>query len=139
MKEVFLLDTGPLVALFNKKDKYHVWAKERFKEIAPPMLTCEPVLTESIYLLNKILNAQKLLFEVLSRDVIKIDFHLKEQFVAVSSLMHKYRNIPMDLADACLVRMSELKPLCRVLTLDSDFEIYRRNGRKKIPLITPES
>jgi len=76
--------------------------------------------------------------ELLQRGILQVEFHMERQIPAIAKLMAKYANVPMSLADACLVRMSELIPDSKVMTLDSDFHIYRRYGRQIIPLIIPD-
>ena len=74
---------------------------------------------------------------LLSEDIVKVDFRLDQEVVALKALMKKFADVPMSLADACLVRMTELEPNAVVVTLDSDFRIYRRNRRRAVPTITP--
>lgn len=100
------------------------------------MLICEPVLTESCFLLGQ---KQAVIFDLMKAGFFRIGFSLDSDVVSVEKLMNKYDDVPMSLADACLVRMSEINDGSKVFTLDSDFKIYRRNGRKTIPLIYPEN
>lgn len=137
MKHPVILDTGPLVAFFNQKDKYHTWAESQTQFLTPPLLTCEAVLTETSHLLQS-MGAGTLVCRLLERQLIKIDFQLGREYEAVSKLMQKYHDVPMSLADACVVRMSELWMHSTVFTLDSDFAIYRKHNRQVIPLLTPE-
>ena len=132
-----LLDTGPLVAYLNRRESVHPWALQQFRELSPPLLTCEAVITESFYLLRKVDGAQARIFEMLERGVLSIGMNLSEEAGAVAGLFRRYDNVPASLADACLIRMSELHEPCAVLTLDSDFHVYRRHGRRTIPLIRP--
>ena len=132
-----LLDTGPLVAYCRADDEYHRWAREQFASIRPPLLTCEAVITEAVYLLSSYGERPELVWEFLRRAVVKVPFTLNTEFEAVSAFMRRYANLPMDLADACLVRMAELNPVCKILTTDGDFRVYRRFGRQIIPLICP--
>lgn len=138
MIEHVAIDTGPLVAFLNRKDHFHAWARARFSEIAPPLLTCEPVLAESCFLLQGSPGGSAAVLELLQRGIIQIAFSLDEQAAVIRKLMAKYERVPMSLADACLVRMSELNAQCTILTMDSDFLIYRRHSRQAIPLISPE-
>ena len=132
-----LLDTGPWVALLCKEDKHHEWAKQQFSTHPGPFLTCEAVVAETCFLLARSgLDASKAL-GLMERGVIQIGMTLAEQLASVKALYQRYDNVPASLADACLVRMSELYEPCQVLTLDSDFHIYRRHGRKVIPVICP--
>ncbi len=137
MTSVVIADTGPLVALFNRRDQYHGWALERFKELRPPLVTCEAVLAEAAHLLRLVPNGQGRLFTLLARSILEIDFWLQDEHERVRRLMAKYEDVPMALADACVVRKSELAPSATVWTLDSDFTIYRRNGRQRIAVLAP--
>jgi len=132
-----LLDTGPLVAFLNRHDDAHEWAVARFKEIEPPFLTCEAVLSETIHLLQGRAVVLEHLEKFLVAGFIRVDFSFAEEVVAVTRLLRTYRNVPMSLADGCLVRMSELHPNSVVFTLDTDFRIYRKHGRQTIPVLLP--
>jgi uncharacterized protein len=136
----WLLDTGPLVAFFDRSDGDHEWAREQWSQAPVPMLTCEAVLAEAAYLLREHagLPTGKILV-LFERQVISVPFSLKANADPVERLLEKYHDQGMQLADACLVRMSELKRDCRVFTLDKqDFQVYRRFERQVIPLIAPE-
>ena len=133
-----LVDTGPLVALLNRRDRYHSWVREILDTLEPPVFTCEPVVSEACFLLSRIAGGQDAVLELLASRVIEIDFHMADELVAVRSLMRKFATVPMALADACLVRMSELDTSSVILTLDSDFRVYRRNRRQVIPTIMPD-
>jgi predicted nucleic acid-binding protein len=133
-----LLDTGPWVALLCRDDTFHGWAREQFGRIARPLLTCEAVVAETCFLLARAGHDPAKALALVSRGVVRVGMSLAEEIGAVQALFERYDNVPASLADACLVRMSELYDRSRVLTLDSDFRIYRRHGRKVIPLIAPE-
>jgi predicted nucleic acid-binding protein len=133
----FLLDTGPLVSFLALGLEHHDWAVEQSKRLSPPLLTCEPVLTEAAFLLKREGREADALFALLERMVIRIALSVEEQQADLRALMHRYRNKPMSLADACLVRLSELHADGVVFTLDFDFRIYRRHGNKVIPLLMP--
>jgi predicted nucleic acid-binding protein len=133
-----LLDTGPLVNFLASGVRHHAWTVEQWKRLRPPLLTCEPVLTEAASLLKRDGRHADALFELLERGVIHIALAVEEEQADVRTLMHRYRNRPMSLADACLVRLSEIHPAAEVFTLDSDFHIYRRHGNKVIPVLMPE-
>lgn len=102
------------------------------------MATCEAVLSEACFLLSRMHGGSEPIMDLLQRKIIVSSFRLEDQIQPIQKLLKKYRSVPMSLADACLVRMSELYPENRVLTLDSDFGLYRRNGRQMIPAITPQ-
>jgi uncharacterized protein len=136
----WLLDTGPLVAFFDRSDKYHRWAVEQWAQAPVPLLTCEAVLAEATYLLREHagLPGDKVL-ALFERKIIEAPFRLEDHAGPVAHLLEKYQDQEMELADACLVRMAELKRDCRVFTLDkAEFQIYRRFERQVIPLIMPQ-
>src|SRR5262249_26862793 len=110
---------------------------EQWKCLRPPLLTCEPVLTEAAFLLKREGRDTDSLFTLLERGVVRVALTIQEQQTDLRALMRRYRNRPMSLADACLVRLSEIHPSSEVLTLDGDFRIYRRHGNKVIPLRMP--
>lgn len=140
MKSKVIVDTGPLVALLNRNDRFHQWAVEAIGNISPPLLTCEPVITEACHLLDKQSPAQGTtkILDLIQRDFIKVDFLLNEQHERVRQLSKKYADTPMDFADACIVRMCEIHSQSVVLTLDRDFEIYRKNNSQVIGCLIPE-
>jgi predicted nucleic acid-binding protein len=137
MSRLILADTGPLVALFNKGDAAHRWAISRFQEFTEPLLTCEAVLTEAFHLLRKISPSQSNLLALWERGLLRIELSAENEKEAILGLLRRFRSIPISFADACLVRMSELRQNCAVWTLDNDFRAYRRSGRQSIPLLTP--
>ena len=132
-----MLDTGLLVALLNGRDKHHQWTRLQWSQAAPPLLTCEPVLSEACFLLRTASGGSEAVMELLRRHVIEVAFRLEDHVEAVARLMRKYADVPMSLADGCLVRMAELSPESAVLTLDHDFRLYRKGGRQVVPVITP--
>jgi|ERR1017187_170820 predicted nucleic acid-binding protein len=135
--ETLLTDAGPLVALLNHRDEYHEWAREQFKHISRPPLTCEGAITETAYLLQADGLPPWGVLELVERKIVSVQFDLESHLDRVLSLMKKYADTPMDFVDACLVTMTEAKRDCRLLTLDSDFRIYRRFERQAIPLVVP--
>jgi len=133
-----LLDTGPLVSFLASGLRHHSWTVEQWKRLRPPLLTCEPVLTEAAFLLAREGRDAGAIFELLDRKVIRIALSVQEELADLRALMHRYRNRPMSLADACLVRLSEIQSSGEVFTLDSDFRIYRRHGNRVIPVRMPD-
>jgi predicted nucleic acid-binding protein len=132
-----IIDTGPLVALLNRRDRHHAWARVLLDTIEPPIFTCEAVLSEACCLLRG-LGGQDAALELLARDIVRIDFDLAAEVAPVRALMKRFADVPMSLADACIVRMSEQEPRSVVVTLDGDFRIYRRNRRQIIPTVMPD-
>lgn len=132
-----IVDTGPLVAFLNSKDRHHAWARAEMAQLQPPLLTCEAVLSEAAFLVRSQLRGPSAVLELVSRNLVAVRLDLQAEVAAVRKLMERYESVPMSLADACLVRMSETVPQAVVFTVDSDFSIYRRHGRQSIPLIAP--
>jgi predicted nucleic acid-binding protein len=137
--EKVLVDTGPLVAVLNANDEYHAWAKEAFATLSPPLLTCEAVLSEAQFLLSARGGDPLTILDWTQRGIIRLAFNAADEIPRLRALQKSYRSLPMDFADACLVRMSELHSRCRLLTVDTHFRIYRRNGRQIIPVLAPWS
>jgi predicted nucleic acid-binding protein len=137
MKRRVIVDTGPIVAFVNGRDKYHHWAILQWADIEPPLLTCEPVLSEVCFLLRHLDGGQKALLELLNRRILHIPFGLVEYINPIGRLLQKYPDVPMSLADACLVRMSELYSDSPLLTSDPDFKIYRKNKRQVTQTLSP--
>lgn len=135
---VRLVDTGPLVAALNRRDRHHGWAKDVLGAIRPPLLTCDAVLSEAAYLLGRVAGGRPALMELVVRGLVQSPFRLQEEAPAVRQLLLRYASTRMDLADACLVRMSELHSDCELLTIDREFrDVYRRRGRQVIPTVMP--
>jgi uncharacterized protein len=136
MKSGVLLDTGPLVAYLNERDASHDWAVEVFSGLDPPVITCEPVLSEACFLVERNRQPGTLVLDYALESEIRVGLQLDSELEAVRALMQRYRNVPMSLADACLVRLAEITslPIC---TLDRDFEVYRAHRRRGLDLIMP--
>ena len=137
MKGPVIVGTGPLVALVNRREQEHAWVREQWGGISPPALTCEAVISEGCFLLQDVHGGITALMRLLERDVVRVAFDLTDELPAVVKLLKRYSSVPMSLADACLVRMSEQFSQSPVLTLDSDFGNYRKNGRGVIPALIP--
>ena len=134
-----LADTGALVALLDRADLHHSWAVGCFKKLSPPLVTCESVLAEALHLLADLTPSVNALARLYQDRILKVDFDFDAHAPALWRSIEKYRNLPMDLADACLVRLSELHADCIVWTTDAHFRIYRRHGRQAIPLLMPQN
>ena len=129
-----ILDAGPIIAALNRADRYHRWACDTIERLGPPFYTCPEVLAEAAALTEQPIA----IVEMVDAGEIISSFALAEHTAAVLKLLKKYQDRGMDLADACIVRMTELIPDCAVITVDrADFSIYRRHGRNVIPLILP--
>ena len=132
-----IVDTGPLVALLNRRERHHAWAAKIMDTIEPPIFTCDPVLSEACFLLQEMDGGPDAVLELVARGIVRSDFHVMAEVESVRALMKKFATVPMSLADACVVRMTELDQKSVVLTLDSDFKVYRRNKRQIVPTLMP--
>ena len=132
-----IADTGPLVALLDRGQRHHGWVTSRVGELRAPLLVCEPVLMEAMHLLAPLPVAQDRLFGLLENGALRVAFHLDEHIAELHRLHRKDRDRPMSLADACVVRMAELFERHVVLTLDSDFSVYRKHGRVPLAVLHP--
>jgi predicted nucleic acid-binding protein len=132
-----IVDTGPLVAFVDRAERHHRWVAERIEQLDPPLLVCEPVLAEVMHLLARFPAAQDAIFGLLENGALSVALRVEDHVPALRKLHRKYRDRPMSLADACIVRMAELHERHAVLTLDSDFSVYRKHGRIPLALIHP--
>ncbi len=132
-----IIDTGPLIAFLNADDYHHPWILDCFKKYPGPFITCDSVLTEAFYVLKRRPHGTKRFFDLIGRDFLKTAFDILKEHKSLEHLTAKYKDVPMSLTDACLVRMAEIVPNSAILTLDSDFCIYRKHRRQIIPLILP--
>lgn len=136
-RETIIVDTGPLVALLSANESLHAWVEAQFKVLSAPFVTCEPVLAETFFLISRLPGGAKRYFDLLGSGLLEIEFDVLSEHAALRKLVQKYSDLPMSLADACLVRLAELHPASKVFTLDSHFRVYRKNGRQNIPVIMP--
>ena len=139
MKNQIILDAGPLVALLNRADRHHRWARDQWAQIVPPLFTCEAVLAEACFLVQSLTGGQAAVLDLVGRGILDVSFRLSEESAAISRLLKKYQDVPMSLADGCIVRLAERHARGVVFTLDNDFSIYRKNGRQLIPILAPAS
>ena len=132
-----IVDTGPLVAYVQEDEQHSDWTRETFDRLEPPFLTCEPVLTEACFLIERGGGNPDDLLDLIERGLIQIRIEIGEEITRLRALMRRYRDLPMSLADACLVRLAERVDSCRVVTFDGHFRIYRRHQRRPIPVLMP--
>ena len=130
-----LVDAGFLIALLSRRDRHHRWAAAQFPHLPRPWKTCEAVLSEAFHLLGA--GGGPVLAALLRRRAVVPAFAMGEELERVLRLMQKYADIPMSLADACLVRMTEILSDSILLTTDADFHIYCRHGCQVVPCLTP--
>jgi uncharacterized protein len=129
-----IADTGLLVAFANRKDTYHDWAVQVASQVSEPLLTCEAVLAETAFHLRN----SSIVLAMIREGLVTVAFQAEEHLERLEVLAKRYADRRPDLADICLIRMSELHPKHSVVTVDkADFRIYRRNQRETIPLICP--
>ena len=105
--------------------------------LSPPMITCEAVISEAVFLLQRSGGNPTVPLNIVKQGGLIVDFKVSTEAASLETLMKRYSDVPMSLADACLVRLSEIHKDSKVFTLDKDFKIYRRYGRSVIPLISP--
>jgi predicted nucleic acid-binding protein len=130
---IAIADTGYLVALVRKDDQHHAWAASLAGQLELPLITCDAVLSETAFHLE----SSSYVLAMLRRKAIRIAFDCNSHLERLHDLAERYADRKPDLADLCLIRMSELHPMHVVLTVDDDFRVYRRNKREAIPLLTP--
>ncbi|MGA2178993.1 MAG: PIN domain-containing protein [Verrucomicrobiota bacterium] len=135
MPKSCIVDSGALVALLDPREEHHRWARETFLRQPGPWLTCEAVVSETFFLLHE--PHAHALKKLLRQGHLRLGLNLTDELVQVLDLMDKYADVPMSLADACLVRMTETLPDPVVLTTDADFKIYRRHSRQVVPFLLP--
>lgn len=133
-----IVDTGPLVALLDADATNHAWVLEQFSRLRPPLLTCEAVLSEAAFLLSRVGADPAVIASLVEKKVLTVKPLFNAEAKAVAELLRRYANVPMSLAEACLVRLVELTPNATVFTLDGDFRIYRHHVRRVIPLLAPD-
>jgi predicted nucleic acid-binding protein len=128
-----IADTGFLVAFANRRDVHFPWAFSLAEHIEEPLLTCEAVLAETAFHLRN----SALVLRFLETGLVRLAFDIEGHRPELAKLAQRYADRQPDLADLCLIRMSELNPKIAVITVDGDFRIYRRNRRDSIPVIMP--
>lgn len=134
MKKI-LIDSGPLIALFDSSDKYHSKVIEFIRHNKLPLITTIASITETLHLLDFNRNAQIDFLEWVSRGGVEIQNIENSDFQQLKDLTEKYRDLPMDFADSCLVLLAEKLGLNTIATIDRDFTIYRIKGKKKFKTI----
>lgn len=135
MPKKIIADSSALVAFISREDQHHAWMAAQAAYLPAPWLTCEAVLTETFYLVGD--KGERQLKALLHRGAIVLSFDLGKELEPTLGLMDKYADVPMSLADACLVRMTEALADPVILTTDADFKIYRRHSRLVVPCLMP--
>ena len=135
MPQSVIIDSSALVALLDPRDQHHRWARAVVSDLPLPWLTCEAVVVETFFLLAQPEAAR--VTRILGDGRLRVVYGVRDEGKPVFDLMDKYADVPMSLADACLVRMSETLPDPMVLTTDPDFKVYRRHSRQVVPCLVP--
>jgi predicted nucleic acid-binding protein len=130
-----LLDTGVIVALLDRDERHHVQCVETVSDLIGPLVTCEAVVAEACYVLRGTPGAPEAIIRNVANGVFQTPIRLADQASGVEKLLRKYRDVPMALADACLVDLADQMDTGQILTLDRDFEIYRWRSRRKFQLL----
>jgi predicted nucleic acid-binding protein len=130
-----LLDTGVIVALLDRSEKFHQGCSEAVRSLEAPLVTCEAVIAESCYLLRNLPGAPEAVIENVVAGIFQVPFQLSREAVGVKQVLRKYRDRRIDLADACLIRLADEFGTADILTLDKDFEIYRWGKNKPFRIL----
>lgn len=137
MSNPVIVDAGPLVAMLDASDEHHAWAVACFKTMPAPLLTCEAAIAEAFHLLRKLRPAQEKILDWITVGILRFPMSIETEADHIRASWQHYENVPMSLADACLVRLAENHPGSPVCTTDSDFTIYRIKRNQPIPIIHP--
>jgi predicted nucleic acid-binding protein len=134
MKPV-LLDTGVIVALLDRSEKFHKACAQTVREVEAPLVTCEAVITESCYLLRNLSGASEAVIENITAGIFQVPFQLSRDTAGVKQVLRKYKDRKIDLADACLIRLADQFGTADILTLDQDFTVYRWGKNKPFRML----
>ena len=132
-----VVDTGPIVAMLDADEANHDWVMSQVQRLRAPLVTCEAVLTEAAFLMSRAGVDSSIVPQLVTRGFVTIAKLFDDDAAQIVRLMARYRNVPMSLTGACLVMLVERTPNATLFTLDFDFSIYRRKGRRLIPLLSP--
>ena len=132
-----LLDTGVIVALLDRSERFHQKSVDSLKNLSAPLITCEAVIAESCYLLRGLKGAAEGILENVVSGVFQIPLQLGQSATEVHQIMRKYRDRQIDFADACLICLASRFDSGKILTLDRDFEIFRWGRNKPFELLIP--
>lgn len=130
-----LLDTGVIVALLDRDERHHSQCVDVVSDIVGSLITCEAAIAEACHLLRRTYGAPDAIIENVANGVFQTPLRLVDRAASIQKLIKKYRDVPMDLADACLVDLADQIDTGQILTLDRDFEIYRWRSRRKFDLL----
>ncbi len=137
MTKPILLDTGVIVALLDRSERRHKECAKIVTKLKNPLITCEPVITEACYILRKLHGAPESILANVENHIFQIPWTLSGNEKQVSELLKKYSKVPMDFTDACLVSMAEHFDTGEILSLDSDFKVYKWKRKKEFKILIP--
>ena len=130
-----LVDAGALIALLDRSDATHAASVSALRDLSDPLLTVMPAVTEAMHLLSGVPRAQDAIFDMIDDDVVVVAEIGTADLRRMKTLMRKYRDLPMDFADAALVRVAERERLTRILTFDGHFKVYALPGRARFVML----
>lgn len=133
-----IVDTGPLISLFDRSDQHHRWATEVFSELHGPLVSCEAVVAEALFLCARNRVGARPLYALLQSGMLRVVSVPAEAPESVVRLLQQYASVPMSLADACVLHLHETLDRSVVLTCDSDFRIYRRSRGRAVNALVPD-
>jgi uncharacterized protein len=132
-----LLDTGVIVALLDRSERFHMDCVQTLESLEQPLATCEAVIAESCYLLRGLHGAPETVLANVEQGIFQIPFQLNRAAAPIRAILRKYRDGPADLADACLIHLADELETGDILTLDSDFARYRWRRNRAFQMLIP--
>ena len=132
-----LIDTGVIVALLDRRERFHTLCTEAVQNLVRPLVTCEAVIAEAFHLLRRVHGAGEAVVANVAAGIFHIGLQLPSCAAEVQDILRKYRDVDIDLADACLIHLAGDLNTSDILTLDRDFEIYRWRGNRAFRLLIP--
>lgn len=132
-----LIDAGPLIAFFDRRDQHHAWTKTQMAHLTTPLYACEAVLSEAFHLLEHVPGGTQQLIRFLERGAVAVPFSYANHAEHIHEIMNAYADQPMSFADACLVQMAERQAVPTIFTIDSDFQVYRSVDGEPLNVLIP--
>jgi uncharacterized protein len=132
-----LLDTGVIVALLDRSERYHARCVDVLENLEQPLVTCEAVIAESCYLLREISGAPETVLANIEQGIFQIPLQLNRAAAPIRAILRKYRDVPADFADACLIQLADELDTGEILTLDGDFARYRWRRNRPFQMLIP--
>jgi len=132
-----LLDTGVIVALLDRSERWHKDCATALDAIYSPLITCEPVIAEACYLTRRLPGAPAAILQNVAAGTFQIPIQLSRCAAAIQRIIRKYRDREVDLADACLIHLASELRTGEILTLDGDFAVYRWGENRRFRPVLP--